>query len=151
MKVLVCISIVLLLGMKETFAQQPCTLRFSYVGEIKLKSWKVGSIIVPTASYLMGRTQVDDVNSKYGANVSEGAFKVDLVTEDVLFCNDLDKVIHDLIKSKRKTFPITLVEQKADHIGKYRQVTIDVPVEKIQFVAVGEPRQMIITLPLIEE
>src|SRR5688572_26972214 len=110
MKVLVCISIVLLLGMKETFAQQPCTLRFSYVGEIKLKSWKVASIIVPTDSYLMGRTQVDDVNSEYGANVSEGAFKVDLVTEDVLFCNDLDKVIHDLIKSKRKTFPITLVE-----------------------------------------
>lgn len=151
MRTLMCIAVVLFIDATQGFAQQPCTLRFSYVGEVTFKEWKVGSVIVPTASYLMGRTQADDLKSSHGANISAGAFKVDLVTQDVVFCDDLDKVIQDVIKSKRKVFPITFVEQKTDHAGKYRQVTIEVPVEKIQFVAVGEPRQMIITLPSFRE
>ena len=131
---------------------QHCVVAYSYVGDLQFKSWKVGSIMLPTTSYLMGYTKEDDSRSVTQANVTNGSFKVDVTSNaDNTFCMSPDSVIKYVFKGKRKTYPITIIEQKTDHAGKYRQVTIEVPIEKIQFIVVAEPRSIIINLPSLKQ
>jgi hypothetical protein len=129
-------------------AQQSCMVQFSYTGNVHFKSWKVGSIQLPTASYLMGQTKLNDSRSMKEANIGDGSFKVDVASHgDQVFCSSLDSVIQHVFKGKHKTYPVTIVEQKSDHAGKYRQVTIEISVEKIQFIPIAAPPHIIINFP----
>jgi hypothetical protein len=142
------VFLLLLLGEIHGRAQRNCVVQFSYTGNVHLKSWKVGSILLPSTSYLTGQTKKDDPRSVVAANITDGYFKIDAGShENAVFCAQLDSIIKHVFKGEHKTYSVTIVEQKTDHVGEYRQVTVEIPVEKIQFIAIAEPPRIVINLP----
>ncbi|TXF77322.1 hypothetical protein [Chryseobacterium sp.] len=144
------LSILILIFFSQIiYSQSDCIKSLKYSGEIKIKNFKVETILLPRTNFLKGYVKFDEIGGYIRVEPKSELFEKRSVTHlSSEFCKNSDEIIDGFFK-KVKNYPIRIIEKKKDHIGEYKTLEFEIPTEKMNF-KIGENGLIEIIFPKIE-
>lgn len=131
------------------FCQSDCTKIFKYSGVVKIKGFEIEKILLPSASSLEGDLKFNEIGGYLTVKPTTDNFEKKSGTYmSSEFCKSPNEVIEVFFKSFKK-YPIEIIEKKKDHMGEYKTLKFDIPIEQITFRII-EDNIIEIILPKIE-